>query len=92
MALQETKPFTQSCTPILKWGSEKLKAKRMQEKEDGGTKIKTNNDFISISNLQMFVSFLSLSCQMKISSLVWLGRETVVWVTVDMKVFVAFFD
>lgn len=37
-----------------------------------GTKIKktNNNDFISISDPQMFASFLSLSCQMEISSLV----------------------
>lgn len=46
---------------------------------------------ISISNLQMFASFLSLSCQIQIFSIVQLWRETSVWVIVDLKVFVAFF-
>lgn len=70
MALQETKPFIQSCTPILIWGSKMLKVRWRQGEDDwtGGTKIKTNNnDFISISNPQMFASFLCLLCQMEIS-------------------------
>ena len=76
--------------PSWNGGVKFLRARRRQG--DGGTKIKTNNnDFISISNSQMFASFLSLSCQMEICSLEWLWKETLVWVIVDMKVFVAFF-